>query len=108
MLVAFNTFRKIGSLRLWLPLIVLPCLLDTGYALDGRREAGQYLRREWGSRQVFDGAPISALAQTPDGYLWLSTSKGLYRFDGKAFEIMQPSNVSMPPITNVLEFVVDA
>jgi signal transduction histidine kinase/ligand-binding sensor domain-containing protein len=35
-----------------------------------------------------DGAPpdISAMAQTPDGWLWLATSTGLYRFDGVRFE----------------------
>ena len=35
-----------------------------------------------------DGAPgqISTMAQTPDGWLWLGTADGLYRFDGVAFE----------------------
>jgi signal transduction histidine kinase/ligand-binding sensor domain-containing protein len=35
-----------------------------------------------------DGAPaqISAMAQTRDGWLWLGTADGLYRFDGVAFE----------------------
>jgi len=34
-----------------------------------------------------DGAPgdVSALAQTSDGYLWLGTPLGLYRFDGLQF-----------------------
>jgi signal transduction histidine kinase/ligand-binding sensor domain-containing protein len=35
-----------------------------------------------------DGAPadVSSMAQTPDGWIWLGTSSGLYRFDGRAFE----------------------
>ena len=35
-----------------------------------------------------DGAPaqIVALAQTADGWLWLATTTGLYRFDGVSFE----------------------
>jgi signal transduction histidine kinase/ligand-binding sensor domain-containing protein len=35
-----------------------------------------------------NGAPaqVAALAQTADGYLWLGTSTGLYRFDGVTFE----------------------
>jgi signal transduction histidine kinase/streptogramin lyase len=35
-----------------------------------------------------DGAPagIQAMAQTRDGWLWLGTSDGLYRFDGIRFE----------------------
>jgi signal transduction histidine kinase/ligand-binding sensor domain-containing protein len=34
-----------------------------------------------------DGAPndIAALAQTPDGYLWIGSRLGLYRFDGLQF-----------------------
>ncbi|WP_214199566.1 sensor histidine kinase [Novosphingobium profundi] len=39
-----------------------------------------------------DGAPgnIRALAQGPDGFLWLGTSTGLYRFDGVHFERIRP------------------
>ena len=35
-----------------------------------------------------DGAPteVVALAQTNDGYLWLASSNGLFRFDGLSFE----------------------
>jgi signal transduction histidine kinase/ligand-binding sensor domain-containing protein len=34
-----------------------------------------------------EGAPpqISSMAQTPDGWLWLGTADGLFRFDGVAF-----------------------
>ncbi len=34
-----------------------------------------------------DGAPgnVTALGQTSDGYLWIGTSLGLYRFDGVQF-----------------------
>ena len=37
-----------------------------------------------------DGVPpgIAAMAQTRDGWLWLGTADGLYRFDGLAFERM--------------------
>ncbi len=41
---------------------------------------------------IGDGAPpdIWALAQAPDGFLWLATGAGLYRFDGVTFERFQP------------------
>jgi len=42
---------------------------------------------------VKEGAPspVVDLAQTPDGYLWIATPYGLYRFDGIDFELYQPS-----------------
>ncbi len=41
--------------------------------------------RTW---QIDDGSNnlISGIAQTPDGYLWISTSAGLNKFDGTHFE----------------------
>ncbi len=40
-----------------------------------------------------EGAPesVEALAQTADGYLWLGTPSGLYRFDGLRFELFRPA-----------------
>ncbi len=41
---------------------------------------------------VEDGVPsnITSLAQTTDGFLWIGTQTGLYRFDGVKFELFQP------------------
>ena len=51
-----------------------------------------YSRRVWQSR---DGLPedlAQALAQTPDGYLWIGSSGGLVRFDGVQFTVFGPAN----------------
>jgi ligand-binding sensor domain-containing protein len=40
--------------------------------------------------RVRDGLPqnaVQALAQTPDGYLWIGTNGGLVRFDGSKFRL---------------------
>jgi signal transduction histidine kinase/ligand-binding sensor domain-containing protein len=42
---------------------------------------------------------INALAQTSDGYLWLGTRGGLYRFDGVAFERYKPPAGARVPAT---------
>lgn len=44
-----------------------------------------YHRTTWGAQQ---GAPgeIGALTQTMDGWLWIGTPRGLFRFDGIRFE----------------------
>lgn len=45
-----------------------------------------------------DGAPgsVSSLAQTTDGYLWIGSSLGLYRFDGIHFEAYPFSAEQVP------------
>lgn len=51
---------------------------------------GQFTHSSWTSK---DGVPdmVQALAQTPDGYLWLGTYEGLFRFDGVSFEKISPA-----------------
>jgi len=50
-----------------------------------------------------DGAPgqVHALAQTTDGYLWLGTATGLFRFDGIRFQPYEPSSGQAFPQRNV-------
>ncbi|HTJ30917.1 MAG TPA: two-component regulator propeller domain-containing protein, partial [Acidobacteriaceae bacterium] len=58
-----------------------------------------------------DGAPsdIAALTQTTDGYLWIGSTFGLYRFDGARFE-SYPFNDSDPrlPASNIAALAADA
>ena len=60
----------------------------------------QMVHTVWTGR---DGAPpgIRALAQTPDGILWVASLKGLYTFDGLAFAPFQPNpgSPAIPPMT---------
>src|SRR5262245_25565968 len=45
----------------------------------------------WTARDGLGGRP-SSLAQTSDGFLWIGTSDGLYRFDGVQFEPYRPAH----------------
>ncbi|RRN63876.1 two-component regulator propeller domain-containing protein [Caulobacter sp. 602-1] len=69
-------------------------------AEDSQRSLQQLRHTAWTSR---DGAPpeIWALAQSSDGYLWLGTGGGLYRFDGASFEKFQPVKGESLPTLNV-------
>jgi ligand-binding sensor domain-containing protein/signal transduction histidine kinase len=67
----------------WMSAIVL--VMQLGAA------AQDFQVRSW---QVEDGLPdgtVTSLAQTPDGYLWVGTRKGLVRFDGDNFKRFEPS-----------------
>jgi ligand-binding sensor domain-containing protein len=54
------------------------------------------------------GAPpaITAIARTPDGYLWLGGSTGLYRFDGVSFEAIGGSPSDRPHSDHVFSLLV--
>ncbi len=59
---------------------------------DARPASASYSRRIW---QSPDGLPedfAQALAQTPDGHLWIGTSGGLVRFDGVRFTVFNATN----------------
>ena len=57
-------------------------LCPSALALDASLDVSQYAHKAWKLREGFTRGPISAIAQTPDGYLWLATDFGLVRFDG--------------------------
>lgn len=58
--------------------------------LNRDRSISQFHHTTWTARE---GAPgkIRNIVQTADGYLWLSSATGLYKFDGLAFEKVEPS-----------------
>jgi signal transduction histidine kinase/ligand-binding sensor domain-containing protein len=62
------------------------CLtINAALLLTLRSEEPNYVLRSW---KTTDGLPqnsIDAIAETPDGYLWLGTRGGLARFDGVNF-----------------------
>jgi signal transduction histidine kinase/ligand-binding sensor domain-containing protein len=65
---------------------VLAGLLLTGrpcaFALNPALDVSQYAHAAWKIRDGFSKGTIVAIAQTQDGYLWLGTEFGLFRFDG--------------------------
>lgn len=53
-----------------------------------------------------DGAPsnVWGIAQTPDGWMWLATPSGLYRFDGvnfESFDLLPPGDPSPRSVTTL-------
>jgi signal transduction histidine kinase/ligand-binding sensor domain-containing protein len=46
----------------------------------------QYAHRAWLGRDGFFTGSPNAITQTTDGYIWIGTGSGLFRFDGSRFE----------------------
>ena len=59
-------------------------------ALDSSLQIGQYGHTSWTARDGYSLGAVFAIAQTPDGYLWLAGEFGLFRFDGLKFTRWQP------------------
>ncbi|HLP46857.1 MAG TPA: two-component regulator propeller domain-containing protein [Candidatus Kapabacteria bacterium] len=57
-------------------------------ALDPDQPVSQYLIDKWDTGRGLPDNSVTSISQTPDGYLWLATSKGLVRFDGVKFSII--------------------
>jgi signal transduction histidine kinase/ligand-binding sensor domain-containing protein len=93
-----NTHRR-GRFGLTLG-IALACLLawcPCASALDPALDVSQYAHTSWKVRDGFTKGAIGAIAQTPDGYLWLGTEFGLYRFDGvRAVPWQPPAGLQLP------------
>ena len=77
--------RRLPSFHAALKLALACALLATApcaFALDPTLDVSQYAHTSWKIRDGFSKGRITAIAQTPDGYLWLGTEFGLLRFDG--------------------------
>src|ERR1044071_6666914 len=78
--------RSTGQLNI-VPGMVLICFMlaccSSALALDPALDVSQYAHKAWKIDDGFTNSEINAITQTPDGYLWLGTDLGLYRFDGQ-------------------------
>jgi signal transduction histidine kinase/ligand-binding sensor domain-containing protein len=62
----------------------------------------------WTEREGLSSTRVIALAQTPDGYLWLGTVDGLIRFDGTSFEQWNAIGSPELPVSRVAGLSVHA
>lgn len=97
--------RRIVRNGLWAMLVV--ACTQGAIGLDPQRMMSQYARAQWGSDRGFQGE-VHAITQTSDGYLWIGTEKGLFRFDGQSFHPVTDQGPGGLPITQVLGLTVDA
>ena len=62
---------------------------------------GQWIHTSWTEQQ---GAPsiIFSLAKSPDGFLWVGSTDGLFRFDGIAFEKVGMLSARGKPVSSLV------
>gem|GEM_PF-2561096 len=87
-LTAGTRLRAACTLSIFLFLISLG---GTAFALSPDRDIHQLVHRSWGEQEGYPGR-AQDLAQTTDGFLWIATDKGLFRFDGVRFERYTPAS----------------
>ena len=76
--------------------MLLVCRAD-GFAQNPSLDVSQYAHASWKNSEGFSEGIIRAIAQTPDGYLWLGTEFGLRRFDGvRAVAWEPPAGQQLP------------
>ena len=72
-------------------LLVLSCLLPLIAAAQDKPLSAFY-RETWTTRQGLPHNQVNAIAQSPDGYLWLGTWEGLVRYNGLEFHVFDRAN----------------
>ena len=105
-----NTFRESGCRRRWLLKCAIVglagvCFVVSASALDPARTVSQYKHDSWGTERDWPGGSVTAIAQTSDGYLWIGTDKGLFRFDGlkfHQFQLAHPDPIWIGPVRALL------
>ncbi len=83
------------------------CSTPGARAIDPNRTISQYVHERWGAESGFPRGPVYAINQTPDGYLWIGTEKGLIQFDGISFRLLQSGKPELPVVSHVLGLLTD-
>jgi ligand-binding sensor domain-containing protein len=76
-------------------------------AVDPSGVASRYLRDQWTTEKGFPGGAVNAIIQSRDGYLWVGTEAGLFRFDGINFSRVWEPDATAAQIDQVLGLALD-
>jgi ligand-binding sensor domain-containing protein/AraC-like DNA-binding protein len=80
--------KKISKQQLLAFFFILPLAYSLLWGLDPDKKIDSYLVDQWELSNDLPSNMIRSIKQTPDGYLWFATNKGLVRFDGIEFEVI--------------------
>jgi signal transduction histidine kinase/ligand-binding sensor domain-containing protein len=84
--IEWGVARSFSTLICRVGSLVLSILVPISvHALDPSLKISQYGRTSWLIQDGYLTGAARAIAQTTDGYLWIGTQSGLFRFDGVRF-----------------------
>jgi len=86
--------------------LALALLAATAAPAVERGLAG-YVAEAWTTERGLPQNSVNAVAQTPDGYLWVATFGGLARFDGVRFRIFDAGSEPALPSSRITALLVD-
>jgi signal transduction histidine kinase/ligand-binding sensor domain-containing protein/CheY-like chemotaxis protein/HPt (histidine-containing phosphotransfer) domain-containing protein len=90
-------------------LLLSPLLLaaPAALALDPARPLAHATLDVWEAGSGLPQNTVQAIAQTPDGYLWIGTQEGLVRFDGSQFTLFDRRTTPGLTASSILALHVD-
>src|SRR5258705_7838345 len=80
-------------------------LASAVFALNPDRQISQYGHTVWRIQDGFFGGPVRSITQTTDGYIWVGTEAGLFRFDGVRFVSWSSQEVEQLPSTSITDLL---
>lgn len=82
-------FFRLKNISMLLIPILLMVSLNFSVAAESENIYGSYLQTVYGKENGIPCGKVNDIAQTNDGVLWLGTYAGLYRYNGKDFQLMK-------------------
>src|SRR5262245_21581603 len=76
-------------------------------ALDPHRRVTQYAHTHFAAHEGMPQSLAWAIAQTADGYLWISSQEGVSRFDGASFTTYDHRKTEGIPVNQFTSLAVD-
>jgi ligand-binding sensor domain-containing protein/AraC-like DNA-binding protein len=85
-----NKHLRIGNTtHIFIGIILIHLLFQTLVGVALTQKVSHYKDDQWNKFDEIPPDKIVSISQTPDGYLWLATKKGLIKFDGLKFYPVQ-------------------
>src|SRR5579884_2834711 len=85
---------------------LLAALAQPAFSSELKADLRDFAVRTWGSSEGLPDTSITAIAQTRDGYFWIGTDAGFFRFDGLKFKLIPllgETTNRAPSITSLCE-----